>query len=346
MSHRYPAVEVHRFAGAPGEVLVLAGVHGSERAGVEVARRLIGALRNGPPRRRAVAVVPTLFAANVAGAERAFRTRLTSADPADWPDDPTGRRTTLADGTPYRDPNRNMPPIGWCHRSSQLRDALGFAIEAENLVVLDLVAQLRPALIVSIHGIRRVEDVNIASRGRLNLPGVFVDPVTDLALELTRANHQELPPVAEIDRLALDAAARISERQHDLAGRGLVAGDNGDLRDDWVVGNWLQSTRPTARYARPNSVDEGVSLGEWGSRAVLHSSRYGLDRPGIPIVTVEVRGYYTSADCTSGAAMNAGLRSRKPVAWMHDQGHRRGLELQAHADAIADVFLDRDDVPF
>jgi hypothetical protein len=316
---------------------VLGGVHGSERASVEVASRLVAILDAGFKHSRSVTILPSLFPANYAHADRSFRARLGAGHPTAEPDEATGRRTVLSDGTLYRDPNRNMPQVGRCHRSSELRDALGFAIEAENLFLLDLVAQTRPVGIVSVHCIGRRPAILPEMQGRLNLPGIFVDPVTDLDLHITRKMFRTMPEICESDELALTASSLVRTRQRELIRQGEVADRYDDLRDDWVVGNWLDSPTPTARYARPNGIDEGVSLGEWGSRAVNSPSIAEHRRPGIPIFTVEVRGYYTSTDfdptitACSGTAGDA-FQLRK-------EQQERVWELQVHAEAIAEIFL-------
>ncbi len=105
--------------------MIIGGVHGSERAGVEVAQLLLARLRapGAKPPLFSVIVVPVLFPENVAA----------------------GARSTA--GQP--DPNRQMPKVGDTPAGT---DSLGRPMEASNRILLDLVERFRPERIASCHG--------------------------------------------------------------------------------------------------------------------------------------------------------------------------------------------------
>lgn len=118
------------FAGRDeGRMLVIAGVHGSERSGVEVAERLVGLLQAGYRPLPHTVVVPALFPDNVA---RGLRQG----------DVPT---------------NRNFPVPGESLDAALRRgrgmpvDSRGLVLLPENRVLLDLVERFRPQTIISVH---------------------------------------------------------------------------------------------------------------------------------------------------------------------------------------------------
>ena len=147
-----PQIRAYYFPGTTNRnAMIVGGVHGSERAGVQVVELILDMLRTpdpttGRPRRPAfnVVVVPELFPANVAA----------------------GRRRTPG----QKDPNRQMPARGevvGARRGPQGRplSAIGEPIEPENLVLLDLVDTFKPERIAMVHGV---------ASGRL--AGVSTDP--------------------------------------------------------------------------------------------------------------------------------------------------------------------------
>lgn len=285
---------------------------------MEVARRVIGNLTATPPECSSVTVLPSLFPRSFALAEREARSRGGAFDPERSPDPDDGRTTLLPSGA-ERDPNRNFPPIGQCYLTSGRKDQFGYDIADENVFLQDLIADERPAAIISVHAIKVVAPVTPDLRDRTSLPGIFVDPPTELPAQLTRDSPGTMPPISSADPLALSAARFIRSRQQRLLREHEPDSQGVDLSADWVSGNWLDSGAPTARYARQRDMDTGISLGEWASRPVTKTPRSSQRRAGILVVTVEVRRYYCSADVA--------------------EHEKRAAELQAHADAITEVML-------
>lgn len=89
-----------------------------------------------------------------------------------------------------------------------------------------------------------------------------------------------------------------------------------------VPGNWLGTASPEPDYP-PSAprLSAGTSLGEWASSPITEGGAH--DRPAMTIITVEVQHYHPSS-----AELTAADRSR------------RLRELQAHRDAIREIFLE------
>lgn len=137
--------------------LVIAGVHGSERQGIEVAQALLATIRTQQPH-YSVVVVPSLFPQH--------------ADTA-WGDEGKRQRGTQT--------NRNFPaldaPVG-SYSGGQALDPAGKPLRAapddsgtarpilaENVMLMELIDRFAPSRIISIHG---THDTSAS--------GVFADP--------------------------------------------------------------------------------------------------------------------------------------------------------------------------
>jgi hypothetical protein len=182
--------------------MIIGGVHGSEPAGVEVVNMLLDIMRAPGAKmpKYSVIIVPSLFPKNLAA-----RSRKTS-DTA-------------------TDPNRQMPAVG---SAPGTKDSEGRTIEAENLVLLDLVERFRPERLASVHG------HSVPEKPTADQPGITTDPrpgkeATDDALALAMAK----------------AAAAGGAR---------------------VPGNKLGEKGQTTRYPTSTAAHEkGVTFGDYGS---------------------------------------------------------------------------------
>ena len=89
-----------------------------------------------------------------------------------------------------------------------------------------------------------------------------------------------------------------------------------------VPGNWLGTARPEPDYP-PSAprLSAGTSLGEWASSPITEGGAH--DRPAMTIITVEVQHYHPSSAELTAADRNRRLR-----------------ELEAHRDAIREIFLE------
>lgn len=350
----FPAPEVLRLNSSSSEsnVLVIGGVHGSEESGVEVVHRLIEILVEQPPKKHAVIVVPILFATNysrVAG--KRLPTSRKGSFPIEWLDSANGRKT-IVNGSPYHEPNRQFPPVGQglsnCPRKGseyymgKKVQGKWVQIEAENIWLIQLIANQQPIRIITVHSIKMPMMKNDPKRRRpvtedsqrdksLLLPGVFVDPATPAG--------QATPEHSDADALALAAARAVAASQSQAREKGLVKDRYGDLCDEWVAGNWLKSAKPQTRYETgKGQTMPGVSLGEWASHEVDRGER-DERRPGISVFTVEVRRQYPSSAYL--ALFKGGSPSERQYnARLKAEYVERALEINAHAEAIARVLID------
>lgn len=311
-------VKYYFFPGRSNErALVIAGVHGSELSGIEVATILKDSLRTGPKPFFNTIVVPELFRDNAA---RARKAKLRPGD--DYTK--VGRYTNpRCDKSEFRkkdkkksdkekicvDPNRQFPAAGKPFYPDKPNDALGRPIEPENKMLLELIDLFKPSRIASIHAHTMPSPMKRGKAG----PGIFADPhrvpkgVTQL--QRLRAALRKARRTGRDCKLALAMASRFRSVYNRLTKR-----KDGAKR---IPGNWLDSKKQTCWYGRA-SIPGGVSLGKWGPAPIP-----GV-RDSITVITVEVRHYYPS-----NAATPKKLQAR------------RRKELQAHAEALRKVFLER-----
>jgi hypothetical protein len=298
------SVEAFFFPGrSEKRALVVSGVHGSELSGIEVAKRLVKSLHEDasmPPHFN-VLVIPELFTDN---AERAR-----AANPPPGKDSNEGRTSPFARCPKSRkrggdivcaDPNREFPPLSKPFDPDKPVDALKREIEAENVMLLNVVRLFRPSRIASVHAHSMPKDM----KRNVDAPGIFAD------------SHTVPPTATQLERLrAILRTARDCKLALDMARHAKGRGAR-------VPGNWLDTRRPTCQYGSKASHQDGVSLGGWGPSL------------GITVVTLEVHHYYPSNAIGSPTA-----RSKKHVSETGDRMKNRLKELLAHVAALRDVFL-------
>jgi hypothetical protein len=258
-STKQRSITVRYFAGrTERRALVIAGVHGSEVQGVEVAEQLIKDLANAQSQpEMSVVIVPNLF-----------------------PDDAAYRDRE----GPGAHPNRNFPDPSRDLAASGGKDALGKTIRPENVMLMQVIERFAPERIVSIHG---TWDASKA--------GVSYDPRVLTAAEEARAVSWGVSPDsdeanapsglvearragalhgadAEDKALALNAAGLIDTRTSE----GAVKGPRRTgLKHPSVAGNFKgNSAQPNFAHWE-GGMDKGVSLGGYASQR------------GISIFTVE-----------------------------------------------------------
>lgn len=238
--------------------LVIAGVHGSEVQGVEVAEQLLTDLSNAQnaPEMSAV-IVPNLF-----------------------PDDAAYRDRE----GPGAKPNRNYPDPSKDLAASGGKDSLEKAIRPENVMLLQVIERFAPERIISIHGTWH------ASKA-----GVSYDPRALTSGEEARAQSWGINPDSEeVDaprglvagrRAGFQRAADATDNALALRAAGLIdttmsAGANkgparAGLKHPSVAGNFKGNTKEPNFAKWEGGKDEGVSLGDYASKR------------GISIFTVE-----------------------------------------------------------
>lgn len=229
--------------------LVIAGVHGSEVQGIEVAEQLIKDLsdpRNQPE--MSVVVVPTLF-----------------------PDDAAYRNRE----GPGAHPNRNFPDPSKDLAASGGKDALGEAIRPENVMLMELVERFTPERIISIHGTWDPSKAGVSYDPRAltadeeaRAVSWGVSPDSDEAnappglVNARRAGAQQAADDQD-KALALGAASLIDDR----TSTGGPA--RGGLKHPSVAGNY-KGNAAKPNYAHwEGGIDKGVSLGGYASKRAI-----------------------------------------------------------------------------
>lgn len=255
-------IRAHLVPGQTDEVaMVVAGVHGSEQSGVEVAERLLQQLQTQRPF-LTVVVVPRLFPDNVAS-RAAWDSKIAKdqgkillkkyREARDKADDP-GRVTPGAD---TKDPNRQFPELGKDLDLANPIDAKGKRVEPGNLALMALIKAFAPRRIVSIHAQKDLERA-----------GVFADPHPSVATG---------PLATEADQLAIATAKKAKA----LGAR--VAGNTGGKVSGTTFGSLYPGQDPKLSKEKMEVENaRGRSLGQWGPSK------------GIAVFTVECSEQYRS----------------------------------------------------
>ena len=167
-----PPVTLHRFAAGPRRRLVIAGVHGSELSGVEVAERVLARLAERPVEGTDTLVIPCLF--------------------------PDHAAIGLREGAIPT--NRNFPPRGHGLAGDDPRDAMGRPILPENGVLMAVVAAFQPDRIATLHATVHPEragvfaDPHARADGQIDPDATAADAALSLALAgFARAHGARVP---------------------------------------------------------------------------------------------------------------------------------------------------------
>ena len=322
-------IEAYFFRGATDRrALVIAGVHGTERQGMEVARNLIHDLQaqTQPPGFTTV-IVPSLFPDNAAGG--------------------MGRRES--GDTPT---NRNFPPPGedlaaatqagggTAVDASTTRGARTRPILPENQMLLQLIERFHPERILSIHGTWGPGSA-----------GVFFDRRSPSAAEAQQASQlaqgqeggQELPPAVQ-ERLrtarlaAISASAERTDRDLSLkaaqqidAATAAIPGRGGRGMGRENESPAITAANLAARRAHPSIAGNvgptgAIDNASWTGGVPGGVSLGGYAPPrGISVFTIEPPVNANSADYPT-AADKVSQANRK-------------IELQSYTDAVRTVLL-------
>ena len=318
--------------------LVIAGVHGTERQGIEVARRLIADLETQQPH-FTVIVVPSLFPDNAAAAR--FGRRESGSTP-------TNRN--------FPRPTEDLAAARKAGGGSRAVDALERAILPENLMLMELMERFRPERIISIHGThqpsaagvffdpRSLRDDEVAAAYRWAAESAYAHPrsrvnYTSEGEEQTRAEvrdklfRQRLRQLgqqaSDEDRaLSLAAAAQI-----DVATARIKAAGGRSMprrEDDPAI---VPALEQAAREAHPSVAGNVGTTGaldraSWSGGVPGGVSLGGYAPPrGMSVFTVEPAINRNTADYPTPL---------DPIT-VDD----RRIELQSYADAVRTVLLGR-----
>lgn len=328
-------VEAHFVRGSTDrKALVIAGVHGSERQGIEVARMLLTDLAANQPV-FTVIVVPSLFPDNAAVGRREGATPTNRNFPN--PNEDLAAATAAGGGTAV-------------DASTNARGARTRAILPENIMLLELIERFSPERIISIHGTRH------SGAG-----GVFYDPITPTAAQIAEARRQaqglafmQVPYEDQWTHEGQERLRQAEERNFRQALYYLVDQDRDlSLRaarqiDADTAGITGRERRPleregettVGRAERARRAAHPSVAGNVGSSGNIDTAFWSGGVPGgvslggyasgrgISIFTVEPPFNLRTSDYPSG------LDSRVDAA-------ERRVELQAYADAVRTVLLGR-----
>ena len=329
--------------------LVIAGVHGSERQGIEVARALLEVLQKRQPH-YSVVVVPSLFPQH--------------ADPA-W-----GQEGKRQMGTQT---NRNFPSLEAevdTYRGGQALDATGTPVKAakddsdesrdilaENVMLMELIDRFRPSRLVSIHGTHDNSAAGIFADPHFISPAkekaiemlaglvAFVSSIFGLtgpdktALTEAFAKADETRTQDDID-LALATAYAIAGR---TKGAASLEGRFPDKKDEKgkrsspsVAGNKLYAGKGKESSTWREDLDPSTGRPKpWQERADKKGVSLGLYAPakGISVFTVEPP--------VNRALDTYGGRGTEPGGAKVSKADRE-TEIKAYAEAVALVLLGPD----
>ncbi|VAW89467.1 hypothetical protein MNBD_GAMMA17-1062 [hydrothermal vent metagenome] len=340
------AVQAHFFPGTTARrAVVVAGVHGNEVQGVEVADQLILTLQAGMAATPqllphfSVIVVPRLFPDNVAAGRRQRSTQTNRNFPN--PGTTLATAPVNAAGRPLAEP---------ATRAGRPRETpIARPILNENIMLMALMERFRPERIISIHGTRRPgaagvfadprhlnpaeENTVLGCAGVLGaLPGWGVAPfqARKAICEQTAINNVQIND----HELALRAAEEIDASTSGITGRTGPAGRQfnraGESRAQSRAQQPARASHPSVagNVGTSGNLDTtfwsgvspaGVSLGEYASAR------------GMSIFTVEPPLNCTAADYGPG-----GTCSGRAAAVSQTE---RSTELMSYAEVIRTVLL-------
>ncbi len=175
-TNKYPVYAYYYNRGGTEKAMIIAGVHGSEFYGVEVAKALKDSLDKKNPKwfKWKILLIPSLLIENVENAEI-----KASSNPKDvW-----YRETSREFG----DPNRQMPRINQLYKKEDT-SATGGKIEIENQYLLQLVQVYNPARIASIHCKHHPDTTGIYADPRTDTAQISLGYSTDSTLAIAMAN--------------------------------------------------------------------------------------------------------------------------------------------------------------
>lgn len=313
--------------------LVIAGVHGTEKQGIEVARLLIADLKSGPPPALTAIIVPSLFPDDASmGSREAGSTHTNRNFP--HPSEDLAAATAAGNGTPMAAPDetRKRRPI-----------------LPENLMLIELMERFHPERIISIHGTWRPGGAGAFYDRRA--PNDAEDR-TARALANGLDGGQELPPALQekLYREHLAAAAeRADQTDRDLALRTAAQIDaaTSSLSDREARGMVREKEKKgiDAKTAAARRKHPSVS-GNVGPTGALDNATWGggsdndkgvslggyAPARGVSVFTVEPPVDAASdkyADVKGGASGTADKLTKA----------ERISELQAYADAVRTILL-------
>ena len=352
------------FNGRSAEVaLVIAGIHGSELSGIEVAnwmRIKLQKRKDRPP--FTTIIIPEIFP-DQARMARDFRrkNKFTKANSA------IGRQVPM--GKTVVEPNRQFPKPGESYFGAdpvtiKLTPG-GQPILPPTLELLRLIELVKPARIAAIHAHRKV----VAKKAQQDAPGIFVDPrytfsddcvgiyqykkgqvlkgpFNTVKCKFDLAKDPAFPLVKGVKKEVVGALDDDGKKDDLLALS--IATQVASKRKELVPGNHLQNKPEVIHYSASEPPEyAGFSLGDWAPVDVGKEDDPDY-RPGCPVITVEVLEQYESWAFVGGeqcySEEGKPVKGKRPPEiagtkkrWPFDK--KRSADLQIYAEALVAKFL-------
>ena len=355
-------IEAHFIPGASNErALVIAGVHGSERQGIEVARVLIDDVLKKAQPHYSVIVVPSLFPAHAH---------------KNWGAEGKRERDTFT--------NRNFPDLNEevaDYKGGQALDAAANPIKAradekgrvqpilaENVMLMELIDRFQPTRIISIHGTHSPSSAGVfadphflspAKEKAINALSALISSLWSIVAQLFGTDKKDdKTRFTEVQKFMTEAMAKVDQAQTqndvDLALATAYAiasktASGAELKTRFsdkkdadkqttpsVAGNelykgkgkenatWREDMDPKTKLPKPwqtRAKDKGISLGLYGPAK------------GISVFTVEPP-VNRALDFYDG-------KNKEPKGDVVSKAERE-TELKAYAEAVATILLGPD----
>lgn len=352
-------IEAHFFPGASNErALVIAGVHGSERQGIEVARILIDDVLKKAQPHYSVIVVPSLFPAHAH---------------KNWGDEGKRERDTFT--------NRNFPDLNQevaDYKGGEALDAAGKPIKAkedekgrvktilpENVMLMELIDRFQPTRIISIHGTHSPSSAGVfadphflspAKEKAINTLSALVSSLWGVVASIFGAEKKDdKARLAEVKTFLTEAVAKVDQAQTQndidlaLASAYAIASKTASAAElkkrfsdpkkqttPSVAGNEIYEGKGKENATWREDMDPKTKLPKpWQTRAKNKGISLGLYGPakGISVFTVEPP-VNRALDFYDG-------KNKEPKGDIVSKAQRE-TELKAYAEAVATILLGPD----
>jgi hypothetical protein len=304
------SIELRLFPGkTTRRALVIGGVHGTERQGVQVARLLEKDLA-ATPSDFSVLLVPVLFPDNAASG-------------------PLGIREEKGKPT-----NRNFPDPGKDLAASGGKDATGRDILPENQLLMELMERFKPERIISLHGTQHPEKAGVFYDPRKLTPEEELESRNAAASARPRPSDSEGSSEARFrtlyDRSVADKLAAAGAADKDLSLRAAKLIDAATTGVKGREARNLGAGKKHGSVAGNVGASGNVDTAHWGGEVPEGTSLgdYASSR-GTSIFTVEPPVNRNIADYRKGGDTDKDKVNQAD----------RTTELQAYADAVRTVLL-------
>ncbi len=253
---KHPIYAYYYNRGGTDKAMVMAGVHGSEFYGVDVAYALKAKLDSLNPGsfKWKVVIIPELFVDNVTKSriqpEKA-RANL--------------QRKTCSNCT---DPNRQLPFINQLYKQGSTKAHVG-NIEVENQYLLQLVQIFNPSRIASIHCKHEADSIQI---------GIYADPRTD--------SRQKAFGFDDDSTLAVEMALVVKKNKGRIFG---------NFKKNTFTAIYPRDSSAAVKDSTQyrsfqDSANAGVSFGTWASTRIQEN---GKTKNAAIMLTLELPHYYS-----------------------------------------------------